>query len=280
VTSRIALRHLSTYRYADPVVASYNEVRMTPAGGGRQSVMSAELSVSPSTPVYRYRDYWSTVVHAFDVHEPHTELTVTATSLVETLAPPPPDAAIGWEVIRDPKVADRFAELLAGTAYSPLGPELQPVAAELVRQCSPLEAVEAVSSWVRGTLAYEKGATGVSTSALEALHRGAGVCQDFAHVTLVLLRLLGIPARYVSGYVHPEAGARTGVTVAGTSHAWVEAWLGSWHPFDPTAGTRVGDLHVTVGVGRDYRDVAPLLGVYHGGALEELLVDVSLTRVA
>jgi transglutaminase-like putative cysteine protease len=95
-----------------------------------------------------------------------------------------------------------------------------------------------------------------------------------------MLRHLGIPARYVSGYVHPEASAPTGVTVAGTSHAWVEAWLGSWHPIDPTSGSPVGDRHVTVGTGRDYRDVAPLLGVYHGGTLKELVVEVGLTRVA
>jgi transglutaminase-like putative cysteine protease len=113
-----------------------------------------------------------------------------------------------------------------------------------------------------------------------ALLRSAGVCQDFAHLTLVLLRHLGIPARYVSGNVHPEATAPTGVTVTGTSHAWVEAWLGGWHPLDPTSGTPVGELHVTVGTGRDYRDVAPFLGVYHGGTLEELIVDVELTRVA
>lgn len=280
MTARIAVRHHSTYRYGEPVVASYNEVRMTPAANGRQVVLSAELSVAPPAPLYRYLDYWRTVVHAFDVHDPHTELGITATSLVETTAPAAPDGAIGWEAIRDPKVEDRFAELLAATAYSPLDAELRPVAEELAAGRSPAEAVEAISGWVRSTLTYAPGATAVSTSATEALHHGAGVCQDFAHVSLVLLRHLGLPARYVSGYVHPEPAAEIGSTVAGTSHAWVEAWLGSWHPFDPTAGTPVGDLHVTVGVGRDYRDVAPLLGVYHGGALEELLVEVGLTRIA
>jgi transglutaminase-like putative cysteine protease len=280
VTSRIATRHLSTYRYAAPVVASYNEVRMTPVTNARQTLLSSELNVSPIASLYRYVDYWSTAVHSFDVHEPHSELSITATSLVETTAPPPPDATVTWGDLGDPKVQDRFCELLLGTRYSPLDPDLGVIASDLAAQGSPLEAVQAAIEWVRGTLSYERGATGVSTSAVEAWRRGAGVCQDFAHLSLVMLRHLGIPARYVSGYVHPEASAPTGVTVAGTSHAWVEAWLGSWHPIDPTSGSPVGDRHVTVGTGRDYRDVAPLLGVYHGGTLKELVVEVGLTRVA
>jgi transglutaminase-like putative cysteine protease len=280
MTSRLAISHLSSYRYNEPVVASYNEVRMTPTTNDRQTLLSNDLAVSPAAPLYRYVDYWSTAVHAFDVHESHTELTITATSLVETSEPTTPDASVSWADVRDPLIQDAFAELLASTVYSPLEPELGDVAVEVAGGSSPLEAVMATTEWVRQTLAYERGATAVSTSAIEAWRRRAGVCQDFAHLTLVLLRHLGIPARYVSGYVHPEQSAPTGVTVAGTSHAWIEAWLGDWHPLDPTSGTPVGDLHVTVGRGRDYRDVAPLLGVYHGGSLEELVVDVGLTRVA
>lgn len=280
MTSRIATRHVSTYRYAAPVVASYNEVRMTPVTNARQTLLSSELSVSPIASLYRYVDYWATAVHSFDVHEPHSELSITATSLVETAAPPAPDESLTWDYLRDASVQDRFCELLLGTQYSPLDPELGGIAAGLTTHASPWEAVQAAIDWVRGTLSYEKGATGVSTSAVEAWRRGAGVCQDFAHLLLVMLRHLGIPGRYVSGYVHPEASAPVGVTVAGTSHAWVEAWLGSWYPIDPTSGSPVGDRHVTVGTGRDYRDVAPLLGVYHGGMLKELVVEVGLTRVA
>ncbi len=111
------------------------------------------------------------------------------------------------------------------------------------------------------------------------LSQGSGVCQDFAHVALALLRATGIPARYVSGYLHPSATAEIGETVAGESHAWIEAWTGDWQAFDPTSGA-VGDRHVVVGRARDYADLSPLHGIYHGGPAEDLGVAVELTRLA
>ena len=112
--------------------------------------------------------------------------------------------------------------------------------------------------------------------ALEALHHGAGVCQDFAHLTLALLRAAGIPARYVSGLPPPGKDARPGETVAGESHAWVEAWIGDWWAFDPTNGVAVGERHVVVGRGRDYADVPPLKGVHSTGTAEALDVEVRI----
>ena len=127
---------------------------------------------------------------------------------------------------------------------------------------------------------YVPGSTGVRTSAQEAWSLRKGVCQDIAHLTLGMLRAVGIPARYVSGYLFPLAGGAVGDTVAGQSHAWVEWWCGDWVPFDPTNGVPIGVRHVTVAHGRDYADVTPLKGVYHGAPSTDLGVTVEITRLA
>ena len=120
----------------------------------------------------------------------------------------------------------------------------------------------------------------MSTTSSGALDLGRGVCQDFVHVAIALLRACGIPARYASGYLHPDVHAGIGDTVTGQSHAWLEAWLGSWYPVDPTSGAEVGERHVLVARGRDYGDVAPLKGVFHGLADLSVDVRVAIERVA
>ena len=280
MTWRIATRHTSTYRYSSPVVASYNEARMTPRSSSEQIVLESRLSVVPSVPLSRYVDYWSTVVHAFDVHQPHEELTVVSSSLVETASARPLEpGSTTWEDLRRDELRDRFAEQLTATTYAPFDEELAAIAHELQRGLAPCDVPEAVGEWLRSAIRYEPGTTGVSTAAVEAWRQGSGVCQDFAHLGLVLLRQLGIPARYTSGYLHPLPDAHD-ETVRGASHAWIEAWIGRWSPFDPTNGEPVGDRHVVVAHGRDYADVAPLLGVYRGGGLDRLEVSVELTRRA
>jgi len=124
------------------------------------------------------------------------------------------------------------------------------------------------------------GVTGVHTTAAEAWEHRKGVCQDITHLAIGALRSAGIPARYVSGYLHPVPDAAIGQTVTGESHAWVEWFCGSWHGFDPTNSIEIGDRHVTVGRGRDYNDVAPLRGVYAGPYGSKLFVRVEITREA
>jgi transglutaminase-like putative cysteine protease len=124
------------------------------------------------------------------------------------------------------------------------------------------------------------GATGVRTDAQEAWDKGQGVCQDMAHVTVALLRATGLPARYVSGYLHPDTKAKPGSTAVGQSHAWVEYWAGSWTALDPTSGAPVGERHVVVARGRDYADVPPLKGIYHGPPESAMTVTVEVTRLA
>ena len=138
----------------------------------------------------------------------------------------------------------------------------------------------AAANWVHTELDYVKGTTGVHSSGLDALREGKGVCQDFAHLTLILLRSMGIPARYVSGYLHPQRRAEVGDTIEGQSHAWVQAWTGGWWDYDPTNDNDINEQYVSVGVGRDYSDVTPLKGIYSGEGSTDLDVVVEITRLA
>jgi transglutaminase-like putative cysteine protease len=148
------------------------------------------------------------------------------------------------------------------------------------RAAMPRASVELVTTWVRDQLTYTKGATNVMTSAVEARRTGHGVCQDFVHLSIALLREMGIPCRYASGYFDSRLDAEVGETTIGESHAWAEAWIGGWYPFDPTNDVPVGERHVLVALGRDYRDVTPLKGVYSGSPSSTTSVTVELTRRA
>ncbi|MGI8984605.1 MAG: transglutaminase family protein [Acidimicrobiales bacterium] len=281
MTWRIGIRHVTGYEYEKPVSSSYNEARITPISNDRQLVLESEVLLAPAAPIYRYWDWWGTLVHSFDLQEPHDELVITGTSVVETsAAPKPPRPPATWEQLTTAEVRDRYSEVLSASRYVPLSGVVADAAAELDASLDPIETCAAVVAWVREQLAYERGTTDVSTTAADALRIGSGVCQDFTHVALGLLRSRGIPARYISGYLHPSTRAERGKTVAGQSHAWIEAWVGDWMPFDPTNGSPVGERHVVVGRARDYADLAPLNGIFHGGPAKSLGVTVELTRLA
>jgi transglutaminase-like putative cysteine protease len=157
---------------------------------------------------------------------------------------------------------------------------LAAAARERTQGAGPLETASAIAAWVRERVAYVPGATEVQTSAQEAWDKSEGVCQDIAHLTVALLRETGLPARYVSGYLHPRPEAGIGQAVAGQSHAWVEYWAGDWVAADPTNQASVGEGHVVVARGRDYADVPPLKGIYHGAPSVAMDVTVEVTRLA
>ncbi|MHB8294372.1 MAG: transglutaminase family protein [Acidimicrobiales bacterium] len=276
--------HTSRFRYVADVSASYNEARLTPTTIPGQLTFESELTVEPPGHTYRYWDYWGTLVHAFEVHLPHRELSVVARSIVETapmvdgLASPGPGRAT-WDEVRCRQARDSYSEYLYPSAYVPFDRGTLPIARELESAGSPNEAALEAMKWVRGQLVYERGATEVHTTATEALAVGRGVCQDFSHLAIAVLRQLGIPARYASGYLPPARVAPIGERVAGESHAWVEAWLGDWVGMDPTNQSSVVDDHVLVARGRDYADVTPLKGVYNGGKLDRLEVTVEVARL-
>jgi transglutaminase-like putative cysteine protease len=279
VSWRIGVEHRSRYEYADVVYSSYNEARITPMTTLSQLVLDARVEVAPAHQPLRYTDYWGSVVHAFDLHQPHRDLEVIGRSVVETTVPDPPGSHLTWaELARDP-VCDDFAELLAPTIQVPVDARISGVAESLRAAHTPATAGPAVVEWVHDQLTYVAGTTEVHTSAIEAWEGKQGVCQDFAHLALAVVRSMGIPGRYCSGYLHPSADAGVGPTLEGQSHAWIEVWTGEWEAFDPTIGSSIGDRHVLVARGRDYADVSPVKGIFHGGQTSRLHVSVQLTRL-
>jgi transglutaminase-like putative cysteine protease len=277
--SRLRIVHTTVIDYDRPVRTSYNEVRMTPVTAPGQTALEARIEVSPRAAAYRYRDYWGAQVLAFDTQLAHTRLEVVSTSVVEVEEPPAgPTSPPGWDDLATPQLRDTHVEWLGPRPVTRLGEELLQDSRSVAAGLAPHEAGLAVSSWVFERMQYVPGVTGVHTSAQEAWDDGRGVCQDFVHIALGALRDLGIPARYVSGYLHPDSAAEVGRTVTGQSHAWLEWWVGEWFAYDPTNRRPAGLDHVVVATGRDYGDVAPFRGVISGGAGSRMDVRVELTR--
>lgn len=282
--ARIRVRHVTDYSYEKPVTASYNELRVTPRTGPTQVVLEARLDVTPVGRVLDYVDYFGTVVHVLDLRVPHRSLVIVGTAVVETGWPVDTTRTqhLTWDDTLTDQFGGRFVEYLQPTAYTPHQPQILEAGRRLREaSASPVGAPELVGHWVRERVRYAPGTTEVHTSAVEALDAGSGVCQDFAHLAIAVLRAAGVPARYVSGYLHPKAEAVIGETVSGESHAWIEAWDGQmWVAHDPTNGRTVGRDHVLVATGRDYGDVAPVKGVIAGGGSSRLDAAVEITRLA
>ncbi len=278
---RLQITHTTHYAYDTPVAQSYNEARLEPRSDRHQTVLASRIEVEPATRVVRHVDYWGSVVHHFDVQIPHQELTVIGRTTVETATSPAEPGDIGWEELGSDKLRDEFEELLVPTASVGWDDELAALAAEMrAASATPAAAAEAASAWVHDHLEYKRGSTGVRTTATEVLATGAGVCQDFAHLSLALLRAMGIPSWYVSGYLHPRKEAPLDEPLVGESHAWVAAFTGTVWPLDPTSLNPVAERHVRVAAGRDYRDVSPFRGIYAGHAKQDLDVTVELIRKA
>jgi len=275
------IRHVTGFNYDGDAVSSYNEARMTPIESSRQEVVSSSLTVYPSAVQSTYRDYFGTIVTTFDLHERHSRLEVVAEALVQTRLEPPRVEPLTLADLSDERTRDRYAEYLVGTARTTMAPDVTEELHALVSRQAPVaDIVEAVTAWVRDRIAYVRGSTLVSSTAQEVWEQRTGVCQDMSHVTIALLRSVGIPARYVSGYLHSNFEAGIGEKVVGESHAWVEYFSGAWVGIDPTNGSAIGLHHVVIAKGREYGDVPPLKGIYHGDPSSALGVVVEITRVA
>jgi transglutaminase-like putative cysteine protease len=277
---RLRITHRTVVGYRGLARASYNEARMTPVALPGQVVLETGLWIDAQVPVWTYRDYWATQVAAFDIQAPHEELQITSRATVETSESPPLATPLAWPELRTQAKASRLLEFLMPTPRTTVSPELTALARKRVAGLDPLAGAAEISGWVHQHVTYVPGSTGVQTSAQEAFDQGQGVCQDIAHLTVALLRAVGLPARYVSGYLFGKPEAEPGEEVVGQSHAWVEYWTGDWAACDPTNDSWVGQRHVVVAAGRDYADVPPLKGIYSGAPSRTMEVTVILTRLA
>lgn len=280
-TRRYRIVHHTTMRYEGEVSTSHNELRMTPVDEPGQVTLEARIRVRPLTWSNVYEDHWGTQVMAMEAQSPHDVLEIEAISLVERsdVAEEAPDAG-GWDEVRSADTQDRLSEFLAQTPRTVPPADVAELAAQVADQATPRAAALAIADRVHQALTYEPGITGWQSTAAEVWEQRRGVCQDFAHITLGGLRSIGIPARYVSGYVTDEAGEiARGASVVARNHAWVEFWDGAWHPLDPTNPGSVGLNHIVLGRGRDYDDVSPFRGMFVGPPLEELDLEITFTRV-
>ncbi len=277
---RLRVTHTTEVSYTGPARASFNEVRMTPLTLPSQVTLESRVSAGQGVPVWTYCDYWGTFVSVFDIGDPHEALTIRAQATIETGVAAPPEPPLSWPDVRAQADQGRLLEFLLPTPLTTVTEDAAATVLAAVRDADPARAAEEIAARVRSQVGYMAGATGVRTDAQEAWDQGQGVCQDIAHVTVALLRAAGLPARYVSGYLHADPGAEPGQTAIGESHAWVEYWAGSWHPLDPTSGAAVRERHVVVARGRDYADVSPLKGIYHGAPATASKVTVEVTRLA
>jgi transglutaminase-like putative cysteine protease len=287
------VRHLTEYSYTEPVSLSHHLVHLSPRADNGQVCTRRELHIMPSPAFRRERiDAFGNRAIYFSIEEPHRHLSVEAQFDVSVPAParPPLLFPASWESIRDRQGLERRADALASHSYlfdSPLvraAPALAAYAASSFTPGRPfLEAVMDLTQRIHVEFTYDPRATTVTTPLADVLRARRGVCQDFAHLEIGCLRSLGLPCRYVSGYLltRPPPG-RPRLVGADASHAWVAVHLPDfgWVDFDPTNGVIPSDQHVTVAVGRDFADVTPVRGVILGGGAHELAVEVDVTSIS
>jgi transglutaminase-like putative cysteine protease len=277
---RYTVYHLTHFRYDAPVSESVMEVRMQPRTESVQRCLRFELATTPRSRVFAYQDPEGNVVHHFDVPARHRELTVVAESVVEFVSdiaiPERGDPAM-WAILDEEGTRERFFEFLEPSHFAKPTESLLAFGRELglSRDVDPLSLVRRLKHQLYDAFEYAPQSTHVDSPIDDALAVRRGVCQDFAHVMIALVRGLGIPCRYVSGYLfHNHQGDER--SVDGASHAWVEAWLPplGWVGIDPTNRTLAMDRHIRVAIGRDYHDVPPTRGAFKGNARGELGVAV------
>ncbi len=283
---RLDIRYRCRFDYDQPVRESQNELRAAPAPHDRQSLISYRVATSPPARVLTFEDYWGTRVDAFGVRDSHTHLEVVAESSVETRPQPLLTASPRVERLADPAFLDEHVEYLQRTAHTAWGPTIEAEARQQAGLVGPdvVSVVLALHRRVATTFTYRPGATYVGMDVEELCTRREGVCQDYAHVMIAMCRSLGIPARYVSGYLFTADDSTgdipEGEMVEVQTHAWVEAAVPGhgWIALDPTNQQEVGERHVKIGHGRDYDDVQPLRGVFAGSATCELDVSVEIRK--
>jgi transglutaminase-like putative cysteine protease len=265
---RLQVSHVTRYRYSAPISETHMEVRLRPSEQGGQRLTSFELELSPETAMREYVDGFGNHVHYFDFLPEHDQVELTSRSVVET----------GGRH-RATEDGDRPDDLLLFRPPVVDGPGVRRLAErhrprDLESAAAVEDALDLLTVAISRDFEYLPQSTTVTTAVDEVLRLRTGVCQDFAHLFIAVARAMGLPTRYVSGYVHAGGDLPT----IGASHAWAEAWVPGrgWIGYDATHPVRAGENHVRVAVGRDYRDAAPTRGVYVGAARGELDVRVEV----
>jgi transglutaminase-like putative cysteine protease len=278
-----SVRHITTFSYEPAVRESIMEVRLQPRTEGDQRCLSFTLRLEPQANVMQYRDFLGNTVHHFDIAAAHTRVVVTAESSVEVQTSPTLRAADcgDWTDLDAQVTSGDYWEMLLPSHFAHPTQLLEELGKSLhcERRGNALELLSEINTAIYSLFAYVPRSTKVDSPIDEALKARQGVCQDFAHIMIALVRQLKIPCRYVSGYMFHRDEKQKDRSVEGASHAWVEALVPrlGWVAFDPTNNLVGADRHIRVAVGRDYADVPPTRGVYKGDAQSELSVAVTVS---
>ena len=283
---RLDIRYRTRFAFDSPVRESQNELRACPATDERQQLLSYRVAVEPTARMLSFTDYWGTRVDQFGVTDSHVALEVTAEASVETQDPPSFESAPPIGSLADPEFLNEHDEYLKPTRHTQWDEALAAEAKNLATDNGGevVRAANEIHEFVAGRLSYQPGSTEIGQPLADVLANGVGVCQDYAHLAVALCRSIGIPARYVSGYLfssNDRTGSIDGDLVRVQTHAWFEAAVPDhgWLPLDPTNRLAVGRQHVKIGHGRDYDDVPPLRGVYSGPGTPEVDASVEIRRM-
>lgn len=276
---RFKIHHITQYSYNAPVIDSANQVILFPIKDDYQEVVKQKLMISGDPPIERYVDYYGNEVGLFMHADAHTELVIDSKFEVVTYPRDAPQETISkeeqWENLISLKNEAAFIDFFNVGKFA-AKEEVRAVVDEVDHKSTPLSVSKQLTEYVKKNFKYVPGITSVETSIDEVWKLKAGVCQDFAHILLVMLRMLGIPARYVSGYICPN---KNGMRGEGATHAWVEAYIPfyGWLGLDPTNNCIASELHVRLAVGRNFSDCSPVKGSYKGTAKHVLHVGVSVS---
>jgi transglutaminase-like putative cysteine protease len=285
---RLDVRYRTRFTYDKTVRESHNELRACPTTDDRQQLVAYRITVSPAARTLAYTDYWGTRVDAFGVRAPHDTLEIVAEAAVETGRRRPIVATPDVRELTEPSFVDLHAEYLQPTRHTDWGAPIRREAERLLERNGPdvVRTVLALNGLVGARLEYVPGSTHIGIAVEDVLGGGKGVCQDYAHLAVALCRSIGVPARYVSGYLftrddHTGDDVEEGGVARVQTHAWFEAAIPGvgWFPLDPTNRTEVSTRHVKIGHGRDYDDVPPLRGLYTGAATPTVSAAVEIRRM-
>lgn len=273
------IQHITRYTYPTPVIDGANQIMLYPIQDAYQEVQKHELSVTAKPVIEEFYDYFGNKVGIFSIVKPHGELFIQSTIEINTESIPLPEdtetSANQWQELQRLKDEFPFLDFLKQEFYTSK-PEIQTLLKEMVAVSdTPMIVAKRLAQYIYENFEYQQGITSIETNVDEIWRLKGGVCQDFAHLLLVMLRLQGIPARYVSGYICPKNHDMRG---EGATHAWVEAYIPfyGWLGVDPTNNCIVNDRHVRLAVGRNFSDCTPVKGTYKGSGEHTLEVSVMI----
>lgn len=276
------IKHITKYNYDNPVIDAANQLRLHPINDDFQKVNSHFLVITNNAHVQTYTDYYKNIVGSFMITDAITELYIESNIEVTTYSKVLPDDSMAvenqWDELKKIKYDDPFVDFLIHKPFSGTNELAQIMEDKAIKQKTVYQALQDLCDYIYNLITYTKGVTKVDSSIDDVWEIKAGVCQDITNIMLQAVRMCGIPARYVSGYICPHSDITRG---EGATHAWIEAYIPfyGWLGFDPTNNTIANDCHVRLAVGRDYSDCSPVKGVFKGNANADLFVKVNVSTV-